>query len=94
MDKEEIRTDALKSMGYLINVLHECLLNSKNADIQERATLLLAYFVPHNILKNQSLYLNKVTPIALRSFRPIIEGEDQTKHKMLNEAALRITNQL
>ena len=94
LDKEEIRADALGSMGYLINVLHDCFLQSKNADIQERATILLSYFLTHNILKNQSLYLNKIAPIIVRSFRPLIEGEDTSKHKMLNEAALRITNQL
>ena len=50
LDKEEIREDSLNSMHYLINVLHECFLNSKNIDIQERAIILLSYYVKHNIV--------------------------------------------
>ncbi len=34
LDKEEIRTDGLGSMNMLIDILHECLLQSKNVEIQ------------------------------------------------------------
>ena len=81
-------------MGYLINVIHECLLQSRNVEIQERGIILLAHFVAKNILKNQNLFLGKITPIVVRGFRPIIEGEEDSKHKLLNESSLKICNQL
>ena len=34
----------------LIDVLHECLLQSKNIEIQERAIILLRYYLPNNIV--------------------------------------------
>lgn len=51
MDKEEIRTDSLNSITYLINIIHEAMLNSKNIEIQERTIILLSYYVKDNIVK-------------------------------------------
>lgn len=81
-------------MGYLINVIHECLLQSRNVEIQERGIILLGHFVQHNILKNTNLYVGKITPIVVRGFRSIIDGEEESKHRLLNESALKICNQL
>jgi hypothetical protein len=50
LDKEEIRTDSLNSMTYLINIIHEAMLNSKNIEIQERTIILLSYYVKDNIV--------------------------------------------
>jgi hypothetical protein len=34
LDREEIRVDAEGSIGYLINVIHEAMLSSKNVEVQ------------------------------------------------------------
>jgi hypothetical protein len=81
-------------MNYLINVLHESFLQSRNADVQERATILLAHYLPHGILKNTSFFVNKVAPIALRGLRGAIEGEDTDRHRWLNDAATKIVGGL
>lgn len=45
-------------------------------------------------MKNINLYVDKIAPIVVRGFRPIIEGEDEEKHRMLNEAALKIISSM
>jgi hypothetical protein len=50
LDKEELQRDSLGSLNYLINVLHEAFLSSKNVEIQERAIVLLACYLPHHIV--------------------------------------------
>lgn len=50
LDKEELQRDSLGSLSYLINVLHEAFLSSKNVEIQERAIVLLSCYIPHKLV--------------------------------------------
>lgn len=45
LDKEELRLDSLASLSYLVNVLNEGFLQSKNVEVQERCTILLSHYL-------------------------------------------------
>jgi hypothetical protein len=43
-------------------------------------------------LKNVNLFVDKISSICLRGFRSQLEGEDDEKHRVLNEATLRVVS--
>lgn len=88
-------------MAYLINVLHESFLSSKNVEIQERAIILMSYYLPQKLVpaprsqfKNPNVFMGKLSPLIMRGFRQKMEGEDDDRCRLLNESALRLASEM